>query len=283
MRVKSNIDSGIPQAIQRMAIEAVYGPQDCIDEHNAIYQRRRDRIVEVLRKMRPRGRYAEGLALRLGEAARRRHERRLRRPPHRGHRRRRHPRPRLRPQRRRLHPPQRHHSRRPPGRGHAPPRGLARPLAFNATPGAATRPRTSPLMSAACIFARRGIRPPALARCPPETGNRTFGWRQDGCTRRSEHPPHGPGHRHRRREPHAPLDRLRHERRRRHPPQARWRTTGRRPDLHHRRRCRPRNRRQRQHHLRPGALPPPTPSSKPPPPECRSSSASPKASPCWTW
>jgi LL-diaminopimelate aminotransferase len=49
MRVKSNIDSGIPQAIQRMAIEAVYGPQDCIDEHNAIYQRRRDRMVEVLR------------------------------------------------------------------------------------------------------------------------------------------------------------------------------------------------------------------------------------------
>lgn len=50
MRVKSNIDSGIPQAVQRMAIEAVYGPQDCIDEHNAIYQRRRDRMVEVLRK-----------------------------------------------------------------------------------------------------------------------------------------------------------------------------------------------------------------------------------------
>lgn len=49
MRVKSNIDSGIPQAIQKMAIEAVYGPQDCIDEHNAIYQRRRDRIVQVLR------------------------------------------------------------------------------------------------------------------------------------------------------------------------------------------------------------------------------------------
>ncbi|MFN8507244.1 MAG: LL-diaminopimelate aminotransferase [Dehalococcoidia bacterium] len=51
MRVKSNIDSGIPQAVQRMAIEAVYGPQDCIDEHNAIYQRRRDRIVEVLRRV----------------------------------------------------------------------------------------------------------------------------------------------------------------------------------------------------------------------------------------
>ncbi|MEX2081679.1 MAG: LL-diaminopimelate aminotransferase [Dehalococcoidia bacterium] len=51
MRVKTNVDSGIPQAIQRMAIEAVYGPQDCIDEHNAIYQRRRDRIAQVLRRI----------------------------------------------------------------------------------------------------------------------------------------------------------------------------------------------------------------------------------------
>ncbi len=51
MRVKSNIDSGIPQAVQRMAIEAVYGPQECVDEHNAIYQHRRDRIVEVLRRV----------------------------------------------------------------------------------------------------------------------------------------------------------------------------------------------------------------------------------------
>jgi len=51
MRVKSNIDSGIPQAIQRMAIAAVYGPQDCIEEHNRIYQRRRDRMVEVLREI----------------------------------------------------------------------------------------------------------------------------------------------------------------------------------------------------------------------------------------
>jgi LL-diaminopimelate aminotransferase len=49
MRVKSNIDSGIPQAIQKMAISAVYGPQDCVDEHNAIYQRRRDMMVEGLR------------------------------------------------------------------------------------------------------------------------------------------------------------------------------------------------------------------------------------------
>jgi LL-diaminopimelate aminotransferase len=51
MRVKSNIDSGQSQAIQQMAIAALTGPQDCIEEHNAIYQRRRDRVVDALRKL----------------------------------------------------------------------------------------------------------------------------------------------------------------------------------------------------------------------------------------
>ena len=46
--LKSNLDSGIPQAIQYAAIEALTGPQDCIQEHNAIYQRRRDLLVETL-------------------------------------------------------------------------------------------------------------------------------------------------------------------------------------------------------------------------------------------
>jgi len=50
-RVKSNLDSGIPQAIQRMAIAALTGPQECVAEHNAVYQRRRDRVVEALRSM----------------------------------------------------------------------------------------------------------------------------------------------------------------------------------------------------------------------------------------
>ncbi len=48
-RIKSNVDSGITQAVQRMAITALEGPQDCIDEHNAIYQRRRDLLVDALR------------------------------------------------------------------------------------------------------------------------------------------------------------------------------------------------------------------------------------------
>jgi LL-diaminopimelate aminotransferase len=50
-RVKSNLDSGVPQAIQQMAIAAMSGPQDCILEHNAIYQRRRDRILVTLRDL----------------------------------------------------------------------------------------------------------------------------------------------------------------------------------------------------------------------------------------
>jgi LL-diaminopimelate aminotransferase len=50
-RVKSNLDSGIPQAIQYAAIEALTGPQDCIQEHNRIYQRRRDLIIDVLQSI----------------------------------------------------------------------------------------------------------------------------------------------------------------------------------------------------------------------------------------
>ncbi|MBI4186112.1 MAG: LL-diaminopimelate aminotransferase [Chloroflexi bacterium] len=50
-RVKSNLDSGIPQAIQYAAIEALHGPQDCIPEHNAVYQRRRDLIIETLNRI----------------------------------------------------------------------------------------------------------------------------------------------------------------------------------------------------------------------------------------
>jgi LL-diaminopimelate aminotransferase len=51
MRVKSNLDSGIPQAIQQMAITAALGSQDCIDDNNTVYKARRDRIVPVLRDL----------------------------------------------------------------------------------------------------------------------------------------------------------------------------------------------------------------------------------------
>ena len=50
-RVKSNLDSGIPQAVQRMAIAALDGPRDAIERHNTIYQARRDRVVNVLREL----------------------------------------------------------------------------------------------------------------------------------------------------------------------------------------------------------------------------------------
>ncbi len=49
MRVKSNLDSGIPQAIQIAGIEALQASQECISENNAIYQRRRDKLVDALR------------------------------------------------------------------------------------------------------------------------------------------------------------------------------------------------------------------------------------------
>ena len=50
-RVKSNLDSGIPQAIQYAAIEALTGAQDCIQKHNAIYQRRRDLVIDMLNSL----------------------------------------------------------------------------------------------------------------------------------------------------------------------------------------------------------------------------------------
>ncbi|MDD5093824.1 MAG: LL-diaminopimelate aminotransferase [Dehalococcoidia bacterium] len=51
MRMKSNLDSGIFQAVQHAAIAAFTGPQDCIAEHNAIYQKRRDAVIRTLNKI----------------------------------------------------------------------------------------------------------------------------------------------------------------------------------------------------------------------------------------
>jgi LL-diaminopimelate aminotransferase len=50
-KVKSNLDSGIPQAIQYAAVEALCGSQKHIAEHNAIFQRRRDKLVKVLNEI----------------------------------------------------------------------------------------------------------------------------------------------------------------------------------------------------------------------------------------
>lgn len=51
MTVKSNLDSGVPQAIQRMAIAAMQAPLNSVDERNSIYQGRRDMIVSALQNM----------------------------------------------------------------------------------------------------------------------------------------------------------------------------------------------------------------------------------------
>ena len=51
LTVKSNLDSGVPQAVQHMGIAALEAPLSSVDERNAAYQRRRDVVVEVLRSM----------------------------------------------------------------------------------------------------------------------------------------------------------------------------------------------------------------------------------------
>ena len=50
-RVKSNLDSGIPQAIQHAAIKALNSSQEHILEHNAILQRRRDKLMQVINQI----------------------------------------------------------------------------------------------------------------------------------------------------------------------------------------------------------------------------------------
>jgi LL-diaminopimelate aminotransferase len=50
-RMKSNLDSGVPQAIQHMAIAAFKGPQDSIEEHNRVYQVRRDKMIQALNRL----------------------------------------------------------------------------------------------------------------------------------------------------------------------------------------------------------------------------------------
>jgi LL-diaminopimelate aminotransferase len=50
-RVKTNVDSGVFQAVQEAGIAALTGPQDCVARVRAIYQERRDVVVDGLRKL----------------------------------------------------------------------------------------------------------------------------------------------------------------------------------------------------------------------------------------
>lgn len=48
-RVKTNVDSGVFNAVQRAAITALSGPQDCVADACRVYQERRDVLVRGLR------------------------------------------------------------------------------------------------------------------------------------------------------------------------------------------------------------------------------------------
>ena len=50
-RVKTNVDSGVFNAVQHAAITALSGSQDCVKEACAIYQERRDVLIKGLRSL----------------------------------------------------------------------------------------------------------------------------------------------------------------------------------------------------------------------------------------
>lgn len=50
-RIKSNLDSGIFQAVQYAAIAGLLGPQEHILKRNILYQKRRDKLVTVLNRI----------------------------------------------------------------------------------------------------------------------------------------------------------------------------------------------------------------------------------------
>jgi len=50
-RIKTNIDSGIFQAVQEAGIVALQGPATCVDEINGLYRDRRDVLVAGLREL----------------------------------------------------------------------------------------------------------------------------------------------------------------------------------------------------------------------------------------
>ena len=49
--IKSNLDSGVPNAVQHMGIEALKISDEEIESRNMIYQERRDKVVSTLKKM----------------------------------------------------------------------------------------------------------------------------------------------------------------------------------------------------------------------------------------
>lgn len=49
--IKSNMDAGLPLPIQHMAIAALRGRQDVVDDNTSAYQQRRDKLIPVLKKI----------------------------------------------------------------------------------------------------------------------------------------------------------------------------------------------------------------------------------------
>ena len=68
-RLKTNVDSGLFEAVQLAGAAALDGPREPLEEMNAIYARRRDLVVDALREIGVDGRAAEGHDLRLGAGA----------------------------------------------------------------------------------------------------------------------------------------------------------------------------------------------------------------------
>ena len=50
-QIKANLDSGVPQAVQEMAMEALLGSQDCVADNLKAYTWRRDRVIKAVRAM----------------------------------------------------------------------------------------------------------------------------------------------------------------------------------------------------------------------------------------
>jgi LL-diaminopimelate aminotransferase len=50
-RLKTNVDSGLFEAVQLAGAAALTGPRSAIEEMNAVYQRRRDLVVDALREI----------------------------------------------------------------------------------------------------------------------------------------------------------------------------------------------------------------------------------------
>ena len=50
-QIKANLDSGIPQAVQEMSMQALLDDQKCVQANIDIYQARRDRVITALTRM----------------------------------------------------------------------------------------------------------------------------------------------------------------------------------------------------------------------------------------